>query len=229
MTRGVRFGPIKPPMRPRVVPLIGALALLLACERTPEAALQTGGTQEPAPLGEFSAVDGDVSRRRDKTATEAKVGAGLIAGDSVVTRAASKARVDLDEGSVIAVGPDSTLTLERYSREPKKRRGKLRVLAGQFWFRVSELLGTSTDIEVQTPTAVAGIRGTTVWGDVSRDLFCALAGEVELTVNGKAETLAPGECMSKMKSGAPKKVTPDAKTVGGFLQEVHIGTPLEAR
>lgn len=211
-----------------------ALVLLAGCQSAPDTTMTTGGapsTSEDADaaVGTLSALEGQVSLRADNDASDAKTGQALRDGNAVITQAASKARVTLNEGSVIAVGPDSTLVIERYAADATRRKGKLRVVAGQFWFRVTEFLGGTTEIEVETPNAVAGIRGTTVWGDVGRDLLCALAGRVELTVNGKTEELAPGECMSKMKTPSPEKLTPDAAAVGAYLQEVHIGTPLEAK
>lgn len=223
----------------RISILLGLGLVLMACESRPDSTLQTGkdtpeATPEAQPaavLGEVDAVDGQVSRRRGDASESASKGDGLIAGDAVLTGAESRARIALSEGSILAVGPGSTLELSEYQVSGSKRRGTLRVLAGQFWLRVVELAGVDTEVDIETPTAVAGIRGTTIWGDTERDLLCALAGTIEVKTKaaGGEQTLEAGECLSKIETETPEKLTPDAETVGKFLGEVHIGEPLEAK
>ncbi len=220
----------------RLLMILSLGTALLACESRPDSTLKTGKdrpevAQEVPKLGEMEAVEGTVERRRDGQNSSASKGDSLQPGDAVVTVADSRARVALSEGSILAVGPSSTLELNEYAVDGKQRRGSLQVVAGQFWLRVVALAGVETKVDIETPTAVAGIRGTTIWGDTERDLLCALAGTIEVKTKGSNEdaTLSAGECLSKMTTEAPETFAPDAETVGKFLGEVHIGEPLEAK
>ncbi|MEL6543905.1 MAG: FecR family protein [Myxococcota bacterium] len=211
----------------RILPAVLISAALCACESKPDSAMTTG-TTTPA-LGTVDATEGKVELRHDGTLAPAAKGQEVANGDALRTGKDSRARLTLSEGSVLAVGPSSTVELPGYSVKSDRRSGTLKVVAGQFWLRVVELAGVDTEISIETPAAVAGIRGTTVWGDTERDVICALAGSVEVTPkNGSAQMLKPGECLGQLSSDA-QKVIPEAKQVGVYLNEVHIGEPLEAK
>ncbi|MEO0593993.1 MAG: FecR domain-containing protein [Myxococcota bacterium] len=227
--------------------------LLIACQNHPDTQVTTGSPSEAkssdkvptadggvdaagdvdadaASIARVDALEGDVKLRRAAELKATAVGETLIPRDAIVTGSQSRARLAMPDDSILAVGPKSTVEINAFGRSDSFRTGKIRIAAGQFWLRISELLGAITDVEVETSTVVAGIRGTTLWGDTERDLFCALAGQVEVQKKGgETVELAAGECLSKTKSDTPEKITPKAEQVGLFLDEVHIGEPLEAR
>ncbi|MEM6732868.1 MAG: FecR family protein [Myxococcota bacterium] len=221
-------------MANRIALTVATAGVLLACEKAPDQRITTGGDVAPSEpstaLGEIEAVDGSVGLRRDEKKIDASTGDAVQAGDLVFTGDASRVRIVFSDGSILAIGPSSKLLLSAYARTDKARSGSLKVLAGQFWLRVTELVGVTTDVDIETPTAVAGIRGTTLWGDTERDLLCALAGTVEVnSKSGPTATLQAGECLSKTATESPEKLTPEEKQVRKFLGEVHIGEPLEAQ
>ena len=86
-------------------------------------------------------------------------------------------------------------------------------------------------MEFSTPNAVAGVRGTTLWGDVDRDLICALEGEIEVTSKKakakkkkkvKSKKIKAGKCAAKLSKGKTKSVKAKAKDVKKYLAEVLI-------
>jgi len=104
----------------------------------------------------------------------------------------------------------------------KLLRGKVRATVGSYYQK------TGTQYEVETPTAVAGVRGTTLWGDTQRAVICSLDGTVVVTsVSGKMQpaTLTGGHCVGDLDAVKLTPIEPDAATVEKYLSEVQIAQP----
>jgi hypothetical protein len=100
------------------------------------------------------------------------------------------------------------------------------VVSGKFLASVAKWIGGGgSEFKVTTPNAVAGVRGTVLWGDVERDAICALYGTITVkSVKGgdtTEKTLEAGHCVTKMKDGQTDPLTPDAATVQTYLGEVR--------
>lgn len=113
--------------------------------------------------GTFKAVQGEVTLVRADVRRAAVVGGGFSRTDRLVTGAASAASLKLEDGTVLAVGPNSTVELEQFAFDSttqegnmvvKLLRGSLRMITGL----IAKL--TPEKVNVQTPTAVIGVRGT---------------------------------------------------------------------
>ena len=151
-------------------------------------------------------------------------GDSLGLGDVVSTDAESKVRIVLADDSVLTIGPTTRLSIDELVVEAEGRKGRLQVFAGSFKLAISKLLSGKTDYEIRTPTAVVGVRGTIVWGDVELDSVCSLDGKVEvrsLSVD-KPAALSAGECVRQMGRGAPQSHKPTAKELEGYLQAVTL-------
>jgi hypothetical protein len=191
-----------------------------------------GGTA-PKPrghgFGTISAIEGKPMIVRDTKPMNATVGSGLQPGDIIETGADTKVRINLDDGSVLAVGSRSKITLKSYVLEGQTRSGSIRVAIGSFWMNVSKwAVPEQSSVEVETPNAVAGVRGTTLWGDTQRGVICSLEGNVVVTsVSGKMKpaSLTPGHCVGDLDANKLTPVTPDAATVTKYLDEVQIKQP----
>ena len=101
-------------------------------------------------------------------------------GDTVDTDAASKVKILLADDSVLAIGPRSRVTLQDFLLAPRNRTVHLEVLAGRFKIAIAKFFGGTTSYTVRTPTALAGVRGTVLWGDTDLDAICALDGTVDV-------------------------------------------------
>ena len=78
------------------------------------------------------------------------------------------------------------------------------------------------------PEAVAGVRGTTLWGDIDVDAICALEGTIEVRSlkskrkKTKAKKLAAGQCAAQLSKGKTKLLEPTPGQVREYLSEVLI-------
>ena len=146
-------------------------------------------------------------------------------GDIIVTDAAAKLKLLLADDSVLAIGPRSRVALDELMLSADSRTVKLRVLAGRFKIAIAKFFGGASTYEVHTPTAVAGVRGTVLWGDTDLDAICALDGHIEVRAisgNGPASQLAPGECVNQMATGKTAPLKPSAAELAGYLKEVTL-------
>ncbi|HET6343446.1 MAG TPA: hypothetical protein VFH51_00885, partial [Myxococcota bacterium] len=75
-------------------------------------------------------------------------------------------------------------------------------------------------------TAVAGIRGTTLWGDTALDAVCSLDGDVSVASKADAglpaAALTAGHCAAEMGKGKLTPLQPTEAQVKGYLGEVLI-------
>ncbi len=151
-------------------------------------------------------------------------GAAVSPGDRISTDEHSKVKLLLADDSVLAIGPQSQVTIDELALRPDGRTGRLHVLVGRFKLAIAEWLGGRSDYEVRMPTAVAGVRGTVLWGDTQLDAICALRGTVEvLTLTGaRVATLERGHCETQMGSGHSKPLTPTREELDTYLREVTL-------
>jgi len=85
----------------------------------------------------------------------------------------------------LRLGPDSKLRLKEATLSPKKKKVKkfsARLMVGRMWASVTKLFGKESRFEVETPNAVAGVRGTVFAVDHAESgmmgqLYVAPAGE----------------------------------------------------
>lgn len=196
----------------------------------PEAEKKPAEEKVENAVGRVDAVVGTPQLTRGDTQQECKAGMVVAAGDAIKTGKGGKIRVVLKDESVLALGADSEATVSKLDMSEKAREGAIKVAIGKFWMKVAALAdkGAKTTIDVVTPNAVAGIRGTTLWGDTERDTICALEGTIEVSATAakgkkaKPKKLKAGQCVTKMKKGKlqPAKLKPaDGKK---YLGEVLI-------
>ncbi|HVM96946.1 MAG TPA: FecR family protein, partial [Candidatus Acidoferrales bacterium] len=141
------------------------------------------GSANRALAGETAWVaqfNGAPTLSRDGKSEALQRGASVHAGDTIETNDASKVKLLLADDSVLAIGPRSRVTIDSFDLDTSSRKARLHVLAGRFKLAVSKFFGGSTDYEVATPTAVAGVRGTVLWGDTELDAICALDGRIKV-------------------------------------------------
>jgi hypothetical protein len=170
-------------------------------------------------------VNGAPTVKRGDSALVLVAGTPLQLADVIETRAAEKVRLAFTDDSILTVGPKSRVAIDEYARDMHSRTTRLRALAGSFKMAVTKLLaGARGDVEIRTPTAVIGVRGTIVWGDVGLDAVCALDGEVEVRslAAGAAAPVARGQCVQAMAKGAPVALVPSAAELSAYLEAVTL-------
>lgn len=113
--------------------------------------------------GVFKNLEGEVTVVRAGQSLPVVSGGGLMEGDRVVTGPKGAAAVTLKDGTVVSVGPNSSLDLTHYVFDPTSQNGSLLLNLIQGTVRmVTGIMGkTNPDlIKLTTPTSVVGVRGT---------------------------------------------------------------------
>ncbi len=92
-------------------------------------------------------------------------------GATVITHSHSTASLRLGSGSLVRMGPDTTISLDRLEQgTPAAHRNEsITISIGRIWSHVMQLFGGDSSFEVATPNAVAGVRGTAFWVEVTGD------------------------------------------------------------
>ena len=117
------------------------------------------------PVATLTFVRGvvDVLKPDEERARPAKKGDELDVGDIIRTKSRSRAQVTFIDGSKVNIAQKSRIEIKAFSLDPKKKRrssllrsfrGKLRALIPKAF------LGEGSRFEIETPTAVAAVRGT---------------------------------------------------------------------
>lgn len=104
--------------------------------------------------------------------------------DQLRTGANSKLLLKMAEGSLVRLGENGTLKLDRMAQgKDKVFAAALNVLAGAFRFTTDALRAQRRrNIDITIATVTAGIRGTDVWGKAAadKDIVCLIEGKIEV-------------------------------------------------
>lgn len=141
-----------------------ALCLLAAAGAALSAPPAKAGAPDEAPSASIEAqiteVHGKVTvylhDHQDDEGIAAKEGTPLEEGDRVVTGPDGEAEIGLDADSLIALGPRSAFTLTSLER----RDSRFGLSAGSLFSKIRALFKSGGGLRVETPTAVAAVRGT---------------------------------------------------------------------
>jgi hypothetical protein len=125
--------------------------------------LAGGAVAEAADVGQVKTSSGAVHIERQGQRVPAAVGQRVQPADVVVTGADGSVGITFLDGSLLSMGPDSTLAIDRFafdstthqgSFESSLRKGTLAVVSGKLAKQSPEAM------KVKTPAAVLGVRGT---------------------------------------------------------------------
>jgi ferric-dicitrate binding protein FerR (iron transport regulator) len=130
---------------------------------TPSDAEATKLTPGDTRDGTFKTVRGEVTVMRQNTRIAAMVGAGLDSSDRIVTGPNSAAAITLKDGTVLSVGPDSSVDLKEFKFNSTTQDGNVLVNLARGTLRMATGLIAKVkpqNVKVTTPTTVVGVRGT---------------------------------------------------------------------
>jgi hypothetical protein len=170
--------------------------------------------------GKVIKVQGDVRVRVADTGRSLSLEDDSIVyvGDTVFTGREGKVKLLMKDESIITLGRSSTMLVRSYQVEPGsgKRKSVLALISGKLRALVNKTFGSGDSIfEVQTPIAIAGVRGThllVVTGmkpgsTQTGSLVACLDGEVYSTNRdqniGGGVNLGPGDCSDIFEDMAP--------------------------
>lgn len=162
------------------------------------------GLSAPAAAASREAV-ATVDKVQAEAAAVYQQGSRALAGrseilfrDQVTTGPGARLQATFRDGTQLTLGEDAALEINEFVYDPDRSAGRmaLQVVQGAFIFvggQVEAQRGAS--VEIETPVATLGVRGTTVWGGAIDDGFGVLVldGRVDVTTPAGAVTLSEGQ------------------------------------
>lgn len=137
---------------------VGALAIVLA------AAAPAAAQQQPVPAGHIKTVTGTAYVVRATGSTPAKPGDAIFASDTLRT-ADGAVGVTLRDDTRLSLGPNSEVRVDRYVYSPGEGGlgMVLKFIRGVSVYVSGRMAKLAPDaIRLEAPTAIVGVRGTTV-------------------------------------------------------------------
>lgn len=114
-------------------------------------------------IGIVKSLTGEVLVSRGGSAVSAAANLKLFTGDIIQTGANGKAGLIMEDDTVISMGHDSRLVLEKFLFQPneKKLSFLVRVLKGTVSFLCGQIAKLApSQVHIETPYATVGVRGT---------------------------------------------------------------------
>jgi len=85
----------------------------------------------------------------------------LNEGDTIITGAEASVTLNLSHGDAdVTLGAYAEVNVSDLNTSDGNKKSKLKIWAGSLWVKVKSLVGSDDEFEVETPTAVMGVRGT---------------------------------------------------------------------
>ena len=122
----------------------------------------------------------------------------------------ARLQATLKDGTQLTLGENATLTVDEFVYDPSRSRGVLsvRVIKGAFLYVGGRIEGEArAKVQIVTPVAAIGVRGTTVWGGPIDNGYgvIALSGEVAVTGRNGTVVLKQGERTMLFGDGKPQR------------------------
>ena len=121
--------------------------------------------QQPAPAGRIKVVSGSVQVVRAGSTLPAEIGQVVYQADSLRTGADGRVGITLNDDTRLSLGPGSEARLDQFTYAPAE--GKvglvLNIVRGIVAYVSGRIAKLSPDsVKLETPTAIVGVRGTTL-------------------------------------------------------------------
>ena len=179
----------------------------------------------PAPAGSVTFLAGEATRLAGGKAGKLALGSPVHENDVLETRTRTRLELTLRDGSIVRLGPRAKVRLATaaFGRSPDDRQVSVELVVGEVWARVKKAVGADARFEVQTETAVAGVRGTTFRVDARADRSCVVkvyAGAVAVAGGSVPRLVHPGGAQEREQVPGPHEVTREQweRLVGKMMQ-----------
>ena len=135
----------------------------------------------------------DVTESDWQNATD---GDSIQQGGGSETKDAARARLDITDGTIVRLGPNSLFELKVLTPSSTDPQTRFFLEAGKLWVAVTKSLGQGS-FEIETPAGVSGVRGSlmsTEYTSSGQMIVTCIEGECYLSdLNGNSVDLKPGE------------------------------------
>ncbi len=158
------------------------------------ALLLVGSTASAEPVGFVALAEGDVQIRANAgTSFAAAVpDSDVSIGDTIRTGRHGFAKIVLVDDTILTVDEETELSIDEYVVGPAATQepSKVSLVSGHVRTKVGEAFGGTTRLEMHTPTAVIGVKGTEwlTWVTEQATWVCVIAGLVLLESQDAAVT-----------------------------------------
>ncbi len=152
---------------------------------------------EESAMGQISEVTGlmEIQRAKQTTWLPAQRDTDVFFGDTITTGDESQGLITLVDDSVIRIHANSKIVLNTMISPVEKKHSVL-LFFGKLWNKISKKALRKKVFEVQTPTAVCGVRGTdfeTASYEDGTMQVRVISGQVEVDNEVTRETLASNQ------------------------------------
>jgi hypothetical protein len=186
--------------------LFAASAAVVAVALVAAYVFATAGPATAKPFATLDILQGDAEVKLEgaEAFLPARDGATLRRGDTVRTGERGRAEIEYFDGSVTRLDVETTFGLTELVSTPQEVRVVGEHASGSTFSRVVELTGSQSRFEVETPSAVASVRGTTFFTQVeagASELVGVLGGEVLVTGASGPTKVLVGEGVTVSSAG----------------------------
>ena len=199
-----------------------AMALAVAIAFPPEVI-----SQAQRSAGKISRMIPTVNVHRASRQLAAAVQTPILWGDTLLSQAGGRARISLDDGSILNLGSDSSLAILTHDASAQKT--QVQLAFGHLRSNVVRIAKSGGSFEARTPAAVAGIVGTDFYISYVNGVTTVIVFEGVVRVcdlQGNCVTVSAGQ-MTTVRQGQkpdqPTQASPAAVMDAGRATEVPGG------
>jgi hypothetical protein len=178
---------------------------------------------EPMAVGAVDKVQAHVDATQAGETRALAANSDLYFKDRCHSGEGARLQAILKDGAQLTLGENATLVVDDFVYDPFMSRGELslRVVKGAFLYvggRVEGLSGAK--VQIRTPVAAIGVRGTTVWGGPIDKGYGVIALSGEVTVTGRRGTVTLKQGQGTMLFGDGKPQRPASWSAGRMRRAV---------
>lgn len=176
-------------------------------------ALLAAGSAGAEPVGFVAVAEGDVQVQPYGTDSfeAAARDMDVSVGDTIRTGPASQAKVLLVDDTTLSIDEETEIQIQslHVGAAATQDRSIIRQTRGRLRTVVGSAFGGQTNLEVHTPTAVVGVKGTDFTSEEDPDagsgqdrwLYCLVDGKIVVTTESGVSQPRPGYCVYAYQDG----------------------------
>lgn len=179
-------------------------------------------------LGTVTQSAGDASVLRDGKSTPVQVGDGICEQDRYVTAANGVVALRFRDGTQLTVGKSTEFVIAKWrERRFRANEATFDLVKGAFRTITGAITKRAHRMEIRSPIATIGVRGTDFWGGIDltpggldvvmlegKGVYVVNdAGRVELTTAGSGTTVMPGAAPGEARTWPAEKVARAVQTI----------------
>ena len=138
-------------------------------------------SQNETPIGQMEDIINDVLREDLRTKFQPKT--KIILNDKVITKEDSLANAEFDDGSLISIGPDSSVTIDQWIYNPETTLTDGAINLGKGFLRYASSSSGVNKVKLTSNAVTLSLRGTVL--DLAKDRDQSAVG----VLNGEVEAI----------------------------------------